>query len=193
MGKIRKKKKKILQNLFAAHRGDCLRQRTAIYVPRVQELLSIECYQAYIGPSLPPSKQRSSREVSRTVEAGLTEGRSRGKVRCRAHITAAPTCKFPEHSAWCDRKNTSRAVPETSSENSVQSAEGRSEQRRQSLTDETALETGVDETQFVLHQHVAVRNNRVGPAKQLAGRIIKVKGPRTLQCVCGWSESLCAR
>ncbi len=36
---------------------------------------------------------------------------------------------------------------------------------------------GVEERQFVLHQHVAVRNNRVGPAKWLAGRIIKVKGP----------------
>ena len=46
--------------------------------------------------------------------------------------------------------------------------------------------TCVDERQFVLHQHVAVRNNRVGPAKWLAGRIIKLKGPRTyIVCVGG--------
>ena len=46
--------------------------------------------------------------------------------------------------------------------------------------------TCVDERQFVLHQYVAVRNNRVGPAKWLAGRNIKVKGPRTyIVCVCG--------
>ena len=40
--------------------------------------------------------------------------------------------------------------------------------------------------EFVLHQHVAVRNNQVAPAKWLAGRIIKVKGPRTyIVCVGG--------
>ena len=40
--------------------------------------------------------------------------------------------------------------------------------------------------EFVLHQHVTVRNNQVGPAKWLAGRIIKVKGPRTyIVCVDG--------
>ena len=40
----------------------------------------------------------------------------------------------PEHSAYCDRKNTSRAVPVTSSENAVQSTEARSEKRRRSST-----------------------------------------------------------
>ena len=109
--------------------------------PRVKELLSTVRYHADIGPSLPHSTQRGNIEVSRTVEAGLTEGRSRGKVWWHAHNTAAPTCQFPvavpEHSAWCDRKNTSRALPQTSRENEVQSAEARSEQTRRNSTYET--------------------------------------------------------
>ena len=49
-------------------------------------------------------------------------------------------------------------------------------QARQKVTHDRA---GVSERRFDLQQDVAVRNNRGGPAKWLAGRIVEVKGPRT--------------
>ena len=49
-------------------------------------------------------------------------------------------------------------------------------QARQKVTHDRA---GVSERRFDLHQDVAVRNNRGGPAKWIAGRIVQVKGPRT--------------